>query len=131
VAIPDAINGTSKTFVHLNACKGGAQGIHPIKCPVAVNGTMTDWPITKSAGNTIDPVKFSPPSKYRLGNVTPLTKAVPADNPIAKFEAMKDPPTSRTDPGPHGDGVQVANVKFSGSPDAAPCHGRFGRKALT
>ena len=74
------------------------------------------WSFTKSDGNTTEPVKFSAPVKKTLVKVTPLMVAVPLLNPIFNTFAEKPPPTFRIDPGAHGDGVQVANVKFPGSP---------------
>src|SRR5215217_5709772 len=92
----------------------------PVNCPTIEKGTVTGCPFTKSSGNTIDPLKFSAPPKFRPKKWTPLMVADPPKLlPIFKLLARNTPPTFRVEPGAHGAGLQVAKANESGTNTAS------------
>jgi len=74
-------------------------------------------------------VKVNSPVKKICGKVTPLRVTVAGLNPIFSSAAGTVPPTFNIDPGAHGK-VQVAKVKFPGSPAAPPLIEMFGPETL-
>ena len=75
-------------------------------------------------------MKVNSPVKKICGKVTPLRVTVAGLNPIFTSAAGTVPPTFNIDPGAHGLEVQVAKVKFPGSPAAAPIIEMFGPETL-
>ena len=92
----------------------------PVNCPCIVKGTVTGCPFTKSFGNTIEPIKFNVPPKFIPKKLTPLMVADPPKLlPIFKLLSRKTPPTFRTEPGVHGEGLHAAKANESGTNTAS------------